>query len=89
MKDEDEGFKTLPWQQGMCSNGRNSILTSMAAKQTRKRTKSKEKLEQYTERTQPYNDLVQRGLGPFDYITIENPKYQKGVDNQNKSEMSK
>ena len=50
------------------------------------RTISKVKLEQYTERTLPYNDLVPIGLGPYDYRTIENPKYQKEIDNQNKFE---
>ena len=47
----------------------------------KRRTTSKVKLEQYTERTLPYNDLVPIGLGPYDYRTIENPKYQKGFDN--------
>ena len=63
--------------------GRTSFQTSMAAnsREKKKRTTSKVKLEQYTERTLPYNDLVPIGLGPYDYRTIENPKYQKGFDN--------
>ena len=52
----------------------------------KRRTISKVKLEQYAERTLPYNDLVLKGLGPFDYTTTENPKYQKEIDNQNKFE---
>ena len=59
--------------------------TSMAANNgrfelffKRQQTKNniKVKLEQYVERTPPYTILLQLGLGPYDYRTIENPKYQ-------------
>ena len=83
MEVEDESFRRLPWQRTKCSDGRTCFLLQwqqLNMKTTR--TTSKEKLEQYTERTQPYNDLVLTRTWTLRLYNNQNPKYQKEFDNQ-------
>ena len=65
----------------------NLFLTSMAAKINIKNEQHPRKNSNYIlNEPNLITILFNKGLGPFDYRTIENPKYQKKIDNQNKFE---